>query len=363
MRAGSAVLQSSEVKVEGVLQGQQIPYYLMSGSLFLSVQRELYEMILVYRKHNGQKDPPWGTLQNATHALEENFETMEERLVSVVGDWKKWRYSLFEIKDLTSRNSGKFRLEDSLRNDRNREWLSKKRDNNGDDWLDVPVMQEDLRKHYERLLVVYELIPMLKPFAGQIRLVPGNEGMLELPLIKGLFEKTIEVGPFSSWLTGQVSHQLTKDAYGNLCYPDGKKDDIFSFGMRARMTDVIKQIEVQEKNSYLKWPEGDYSDYNVQEFRLPEKKHKLRHNVCGIFLSFFEDNLAEFRVSGLNSTYMLQGPVVQTGAGRNLRPPWAYNSGGGLCGLYSFKNIYRFRKDAVNSRGAFTVRFEWTPTL
>ena len=60
--AGSAVLQSSEVKVEGVLQGQQIPYYLMSGSLLLSVQREFYEMILVYRKHNGQKDPPWGTL-------------------------------------------------------------------------------------------------------------------------------------------------------------------------------------------------------------------------------------------------------------------------------------------------------------
>ena len=168
---------------------------------------------------------------------------MKERLVSMVGDWKKWRYSLFEIKDLTSRNSGKSRLEDSLRNDRNREWLYKKRDNNGDDWLDVPVMQEDLRMHYERLLVVYELIPMLKPFAGQIRLVPGNEGMSELPLIKGLFEKTIEVGPFSSWLTGQVSHELTKDAYGNLCYPDGKKDDIFSFGMRARMTDVIKQID------------------------------------------------------------------------------------------------------------------------
>ena len=113
----------------------------------------------------------------------------------MVGDWKKWRYSLFEIKDLTSRNSGKSRLEDSLRNDRNREWLYKKRDNNGDDWLDVPVMQEDLRMHYERLLVVYELIPMLKPFAGQIRLVPGNEGMSELPLIKGLFEKTTKWGP------------------------------------------------------------------------------------------------------------------------------------------------------------------------
>ena len=320
-------------------------------------------MILVYRKHNGQKDPPWGTLQNATHALEENYETMKERLVSMVEDWKKWRCSLFEIKDLSKRGYGMFRLEDSLRNDRNREWLYKKRDNKGDVWLDVPVMQEDLRKHYERLLVVYELIPMLKPFAGQIRLVPGNEGMSELPLIKGLFEKTIEVGPFSSWLTGQVSHQLTKDAYGNLCYPDGKKDDLFSFRMRGRMTDVIKQIEVnwQEKKSYLKWPEGDYSDYNVQEFRLPEKE--LRHNVCGIFLSFFEDNLAEFRVSGLNRTYGLQGPVVQTGASRNLRPPWAYNSGAGLGGLYSFKNIYRFRKDAVNSGDAFTVHFERTPTL
>jgi len=334
----------------------------MSGSLLLSVQREFYEMILVYRKHNGQKDPPWGTLQNATHALEENYETMKERLVSMVEDWKKWRCSLFEIKDLSKRGYGMFRLEDSLRNDRNREWLYKKRDNKGDVWLDVPVMQEDLRKHYERLLVVYGLIPMLKPFAGQIRLVPGNEGMSELPLIKGLFEKTIEVGPFSSWLTGQVSHQLHKDAYGNLCYPDGKKDDIFSFGMRGRMTDVIKQIEEnwQDKNSYRKWPEGDYSDYNVQEFILPEKEHKLRHNVCGIFLSFFEDNLAEFRVSGFNKTYGLQGPVVQTGAGQNLRPPWAYNSGAGLCGLYSF---YRFRKDAVNSGDAFTVHFEWTPTL
>ena len=103
--------------------------------------------------------------------------------------------------------------------------------------------------------------------------------------------------------------------------------------------------------------------FRLQRPRVQIAGEKLRHNVCGIFLSFFEDNLAEFRVSELNRTYGLQGPVLQTGAGRNLRPPWAYNYGAGLCGLYSFKNIYRFRKDAVNSGDAFTVRFEWTPTL
>ena len=335
-------------------RGRLIADYVMASSMKLTLWRERYNAAAFYKKQTKQEPTLIPNTTYCVQSMESNYEKIETALVSMVEEWKKWRQSEIQVKDVGWWKCPGYKLVDNLKPKYDESFLKDRIvcvSTKSDRFLDGPKFQDTLLDMHFRRMQFIELVPMVKMFTSFHQLIPGRE---KEPLRRGkVLPGRLELGPFSSFYNGRTKlrpHQYPRKVFAEQEIPhvDGERWSHLEVHKAARLDQLIFKAKVHPGRAtpVLKFPVGASGGEKKEQKTLP-------FDQCGLHIGFHDNMIQKWTTWEIkNLTKTWEGWDEQSGF---------FNTGAYVCGLYKFRQVTRVSKDAIKSGDAFYVDFQFLP--